>query len=91
MMLTCSVSLSHQVPSLTEIQSRLAFVSCIRQLELVKSDGMCEYIRPPIDKYGEPADLVLKPSPPPVTLFVDSTMYKDQKLEVGEAWEQVLE
>ena len=52
---------------------------------------MCEYIRPPIDKYGEPADLVLKPSPPPVTLFVHNTMYKDQKLEVGEAWEQVSE
>ena len=39
-----------QVPNLTEIQSRLAYVSCIRQLEAVKADGSCEYIRPPIDK-----------------------------------------
>ena len=35
-----------------EIQSRLAYVSCIRQLELVKNSDYCEYIRPPIDKYG---------------------------------------
>ena len=55
MTLTHTVYLPRQVPSLTEIQSRLAFVSCIRQLELVKSDGMCEYIRPPIDKYEEAA------------------------------------
>ena len=35
-----------------EIQSRLAYVSCIRQLEIVKNSDYCEYIRPPIDKYG---------------------------------------
>lgn len=40
-----------QIPNLSEIQSRLAYVSCIRQLEVVKKDGMCEYIRPPIDKW----------------------------------------
>ncbi|KAG1704472.1 Neuropathy target esterase sws [Nymphon striatum] len=40
-----------KVPSLPEIQSRLAYVSCMRQLELVKRSDYCEYIRPPIDKY----------------------------------------
>ena len=39
-----------QIPNLTEIQSRLAYVSCTRQLEAVKADGSCEHIRPPIDK-----------------------------------------
>ena len=41
-----------QVPDMTEIQSRLAYVSCVRQLEVVKNSDWCEYIRPPIDKYG---------------------------------------
>ncbi|PAA57051.1 hypothetical protein BOX15_Mlig019176g2, partial [Macrostomum lignano] len=40
------------VPNLTEIQSRLAYVSCVRQLERVKSDGLCEYLRPPIERYA---------------------------------------
>lgn len=40
-----------KVPDLTEIQSRLAYVSCQRQLELVKSCSYCEYLRPPIEKY----------------------------------------
>ena len=35
---------------MTEIQSRLAYVSCVRQLEVVKADESCHYIRPPIDK-----------------------------------------
>ncbi|XP_071442905.1 neuropathy target esterase sws isoform X1 [Hetaerina americana] len=39
------------VPTLPDIQSRLAYVSCVRQLEEVKSSDYCEYIRPPIDKY----------------------------------------
>ena len=39
-----------QVPNLGEVQSRLAYVSCMRQLELVKLGGHGEYIRPPIDK-----------------------------------------
>ena len=38
-----------QVPKLAEIQSRLAYVSGVRLLEAIKSDGLCEYIRPPID------------------------------------------
>ncbi|ESP05016.1 hypothetical protein LOTGIDRAFT_61439, partial [Lottia gigantea] len=41
-----------KVPDMTEIQSRLAYVSCVRTLELVKNSDYCEYIRPPIDKYG---------------------------------------
>ncbi|XP_037081068.1 neuropathy target esterase sws-like isoform X1 [Pollicipes pollicipes] len=40
-----------RVPSLPDIQSRLAYVSCVRQLEEVKSSDYCEYIRPPIDRY----------------------------------------
>lgn len=40
------------VPSQAEIQSRLAYVSCVGKLESVKTAGYCEYIRPPIDKYG---------------------------------------
>ncbi|KAF0298701.1 Neuropathy target esterase sws [Amphibalanus amphitrite] len=40
-----------KVPSLPDIQSRLAYVSCVRQLEEVKGSDYCEYIRPPIDRY----------------------------------------
>ncbi|XP_074600468.1 patatin like phospholipase domain containing sws [Brevipalpus obovatus] len=40
-----------KVPSLPEIQSRLAFVSCVQQLERVKNSEYCTYIRPPIDKW----------------------------------------
>lgn len=36
---------------MAEIQSRLAYVSCVRQLEVVKSSSYCEYIRPPIDRF----------------------------------------
>ncbi|KAM7305761.1 hypothetical protein ISCGN_015657, partial [Ixodes scapularis] len=39
------------IPSLPEIQSRLAYVSCVRQLEEVKSSDYCQYVRPPIDRY----------------------------------------
>ncbi|CAL4105283.1 unnamed protein product, partial [Meganyctiphanes norvegica] len=39
------------VPNLYDIQSRLSYVSCTRQLEELKSSEFCEYIRPPIDKY----------------------------------------
>lgn len=42
---------SLRVPSLPEIQSRLAYVGCVRQLEEVKRSDYCTYIRPPIDKY----------------------------------------
>ncbi|XP_078285750.1 patatin-like phospholipase domain-containing protein 6 isoform X2 [Rhinoraja longicauda] len=40
-----------KVPDMSEIQSRLAYVSCVRQLEVVKSSAYCEYIRPPIDRF----------------------------------------
>ncbi len=40
-----------KVPDLTEIQSRLAYVSCQRGLEMVKNSEYCNYLRPPIDKY----------------------------------------
>ncbi|KAG7303886.1 hypothetical protein JYU34_010791 [Plutella xylostella] len=40
-----------KVPNLPDIQSRLAYVSCNRQLEEVKTSDYCEYIRPPIDQY----------------------------------------
>ena len=36
---------------MAEIQSRLAYVSCVQQLEQVKNNDSCEYIRPPIDKF----------------------------------------
>ena len=39
------------VPNAADIQSRLAYVSCQRQLESVKGADYCDYIRPPIDKY----------------------------------------
>jgi lysophospholipid hydrolase len=35
-----------------DIQLRLAYVSCVRQLEEVRNAEYCDYIRPPIDKYG---------------------------------------
>lgn len=40
-----------RVPTLPEIQSRLAYVSCVRQLEEVKRSDYCTYIRPPIDRF----------------------------------------
>jgi len=40
-----------RVPNLPEIQSRLAYVSCVKLLEEVKGSDYCTYIRPPIDKY----------------------------------------
>ncbi|XP_077574419.1 patatin-like phospholipase domain-containing protein 6 [Stigmatopora nigra] len=40
-----------KVPDMAEIQSRLAYVSCVRQLEVVKKSTYCEYIRPPIDRF----------------------------------------
>uniref|UniRef100_A0A8D0CXS3 lysophospholipase n=1 Tax=Sander lucioperca TaxID=283035 RepID=A0A8D0CXS3_SANLU len=41
-----------KVLNMAEIQTRLAYVCCVRQLESVKSSDYCEYIRPPIDRYG---------------------------------------
>ena len=39
-------------PTLSEIQSRLAYVSSIDALERAKSTPGCLYMRPPIDPYG---------------------------------------
>jgi lysophospholipid hydrolase len=39
------------VNGLSEVQTRLAYVSCQRQLEIVKNSNYCEYLRPPIDRY----------------------------------------
>ena len=50
MLLNVTNEAFNQVPNMTEIQSRLAYVSCVRQLEAVKADESCHYIRPPIDK-----------------------------------------
>lgn len=36
---------------MAEIQTRLAYVCCVRQLESVKNSDYCEYIRPPINRY----------------------------------------
>ncbi|XP_065569859.1 neuropathy target esterase sws-like isoform X2 [Artemia franciscana] len=40
-----------KVLNLPDIQSKLAYVSCVRQLEEVKNSDYCEYIRPQIDRY----------------------------------------
>ncbi|KAL2099830.1 hypothetical protein ACEWY4_004224 [Coilia grayii] len=40
-----------KVLNMGEIQTRLAYVCCVRQLESVKNSDYCEYIRPPIDRY----------------------------------------
>ncbi|KAM8934804.1 patatin-like phospholipase domain-containing protein 7 isoform 2-T2 [Pelodytes ibericus] len=41
-----------KVLNMAEIQTRLAYVCCVRQLENVMNNEYCEYIRPPIDRYG---------------------------------------
>eukprot|EP00795_Rhopilema_esculentum_P010763 gene10763-19552_t len=40
-----------KIPDMQEIQSRLAYVSCVQQLEEVKSSSYCHYVRPPIDNF----------------------------------------
>ncbi|VDP13224.1 unnamed protein product [Soboliphyme baturini] len=40
-----------RVLNMAEIQSRLAYVSCVRQLEQVKKAAYCHYVRPPIDRF----------------------------------------
>ncbi|XP_065179581.1 patatin-like phospholipase domain-containing protein 7 [Sycon ciliatum] len=41
-----------KIPDMAEVQSRLAYVSCVRQLEQAKTSEYVVYLRPPIDKYG---------------------------------------
>lgn len=40
------------IPSLADIQSRLAYVSCYTQLEEVKNMDGCIYLRPPVGHFG---------------------------------------
>lgn len=40
------------VPNQADVQTRLAYVSCAGKLETVKAADYCDYIRPPIDRYG---------------------------------------
>lgn len=40
------------VPSIADIQSRLAYVGCVKQLEEVKIMDRCFYIHPPVEKIG---------------------------------------
>eukprot|EP00112_Aurelia_sp_Birch-Aquarium-sp1_P004396 Seg1497.1 transcript_id=Seg1497.1/GoldUCD/mRNA.D3Y31 product="Patatin-like phospholipase domain-containing protein 7" protein_id=Seg1497.1/GoldUCD/D3Y31 len=42
---------SVKIPDMNEIQSRLAYVSCVQQLEEVKNSSYCHYVRPPIDNF----------------------------------------
>ncbi|XP_055349983.1 patatin-like phospholipase domain-containing protein 7 isoform X2 [Paramacrobiotus metropolitanus] len=40
-----------RVPNMAEVQTRLAFVSCVRTLEMVKKSDYCVYVRPPIESF----------------------------------------
>ncbi|CAD6188466.1 unnamed protein product [Caenorhabditis auriculariae] len=40
-----------RILNMEEIQSRLAYVSCVRQLEVVKKANYCQYVRPPIEPF----------------------------------------
>ncbi|CAK9294907.1 unnamed protein product [Gordionus sp. m RMFG-2023] len=40
-----------KVPDMNEVQSRLAYVSCNKTMQDIKQNKMCEYFRPPIDKF----------------------------------------
>ncbi|XP_075251073.1 patatin-like phospholipase domain-containing protein 7 isoform X3 [Convolutriloba macropyga] len=40
-----------RVPGMEEIQSRLAYVLCKKQLDEVKNSAYCDYVRPPIDRF----------------------------------------
>ncbi|CAJ0941104.1 unnamed protein product, partial [Mesorhabditis belari] len=40
-----------RILNMEEIQTRLAFVSCVRQLETVKKASYCCYLRPPIEPF----------------------------------------
>ncbi|KAK6102324.1 Cyclic nucleotide-binding domain family protein [Brugia pahangi] len=40
-----------KVLNMEEIQSRLAYVSCMQQLQSVKNAGYCQYVRPPIEEF----------------------------------------
>ena len=41
-----------RIPSLADVQSRLAYVSCVKQLEDLKNMDNVIYLRPPVKNYG---------------------------------------
>ncbi len=41
-----------KIPNLAEIQSRLAYVSSVKQLELVKKMENCIYLKPKVQQYA---------------------------------------
>ncbi|MEE6469338.1 hypothetical protein FKM82_008586 [Ascaphus truei] len=41
-----------KVPDMAELQSRLSYVSCVRQLQSVKLSGYCEYLSPPVQRFS---------------------------------------
>ncbi|XP_069622917.1 patatin-like phospholipase domain-containing protein 6 [Ranitomeya imitator] len=41
-----------KIPDMAELQSRLSYVSCVRQLEMVKLSGYCEYLSPPVQRFS---------------------------------------
>jgi lysophospholipid hydrolase len=41
-----------RIPTLADIQSQLAYVSCVKQLEEVKQMENCIYLRPPVAQFG---------------------------------------
>eukprot|EP00834_Sanchytrium_tribonematis_P005075 NODE_285_length_10753_cov_0.438615.p7 type:complete len:157 gc:universal NODE_285_length_10753_cov_0.438615:1753-1283(-) len=41
-----------KIPNLAEIQSRLAYVSSVKQLEMVKKMPNCIYLKPDVQKYA---------------------------------------
>lgn len=68
---------------MAEIQTRLAYVCCVRQLEVVKNSDYCEYIRPPIDRYrtlefGKFDEIAVR-----VPALAHHTKYPMQTVEMG--------
>ncbi|KAJ3300010.1 phosphatidylcholine and lysophosphatidylcholine phospholipase [Borealophlyctis nickersoniae] len=47
-----STSLVHKIPQMADIQSRLAYVSSVKQLEDAKRIRGCFYFHPPVNKFG---------------------------------------
>ncbi|XP_075715631.1 patatin-like phospholipase domain-containing protein 6 [Rhinoderma darwinii] len=40
-----------KIPDMAELQSRLSYVSCVRQLQMVKLSEYCEYLCPPVQRF----------------------------------------
>ncbi|XP_066449345.1 patatin-like phospholipase domain-containing protein 6 isoform X2 [Eleutherodactylus coqui] len=41
-----------KIPDMAELQSRLSYVSGVRQLQMVKLSGYCEYLCPPVQRFS---------------------------------------